>query len=54
MVEDNPDVRPIVARQVRDLGYKVIEAENSKIALTVLESSRPIDILFPMSSCRAP
>ncbi len=46
MVEDNPDVRPVVARQLRDLGYDVIEAENPKTALSVLESSRPIDLLF--------
>jgi two-component system, cell cycle sensor histidine kinase and response regulator CckA len=46
MVEDNPDVRPVVARQLKELGYEVIEAENSQMALSVLESSRPIDLLF--------
>jgi len=46
MVEDNHDVRPIVARQLKELGYEVIEAENSKEAMAVLESARPIDLLF--------
>jgi len=46
VVEDNPDVRPLVVRQLQELGYEVIEAENATAALTVLESSRPIDLVF--------
>jgi PAS domain S-box-containing protein len=46
LVEDNPDVRKIVRRQLTDLGYKVNEAGNGPEALTLLRSSLPVDLLF--------
>ena len=46
VVEDNPDVRPVVVAQLKELGYEVIEAENATVALSILETSSPIDLLF--------
>ena len=46
VVEDNPDVRPVVVRQLQELGYDVVEAENANAAIAVLETTRPIDLLF--------
>jgi PAS domain S-box-containing protein len=46
VVEDNPDVRRLVLRQLRDLGYAVIEAANGPQALQILESDAAIDLLF--------
>jgi CheY-like chemotaxis protein len=46
VVEDNPDVRRLVLRQLRDLGYEVIEAANGPQALQVLDSDTQVDLLF--------
>jgi CheY-like chemotaxis protein len=46
VVEDNPDVRRLVLRQLRDLGYAVIEAANGPQALKILEDGAAIDLLF--------
>jgi PAS domain S-box-containing protein len=46
VVEDNPDVRRLVVRQLRDLGYDVIEAANGPQALQILDGGAPIDLLF--------
>jgi len=46
VVEDNPDVRRLVLRQLRDLGYAVIEAANGPQALKILEDGVAIDLLF--------
>jgi CheY-like chemotaxis protein len=46
VVEDNPDVRRLVLRQLRDLGYVVIEAANGPEALKVLDGGASIDLLF--------
>jgi PAS domain S-box-containing protein len=46
VVEDNPDVRRLVLRQLRDLGYEVIEAANGPQALTILDKGAAIDLLF--------
>jgi signal transduction histidine kinase len=46
VVEDNPDVRRLVLRQVRDLGYEVIEAANGPQALQILDGGASIDLLF--------
>ena len=46
VVEDNPDVRRLVLRQLRDLGYAVIEAANGPQALKILEDGVSIDLLF--------
>jgi CheY-like chemotaxis protein len=46
VVEDDPDVRGFVVGQLRDLGYRVIEAANGRQAQTILESEQAIDLLF--------
>lgn len=46
VVEDNADVRKVVCQLLRDLGCEVIEAGNASAALAILESGRPVDLLF--------
>jgi PAS domain S-box-containing protein len=46
VVEDNPDVRRLVLRQLHDLGYQVIEAANGPEALKILDGGAAIDLLF--------
>ncbi len=44
-VEDNGSLRRVVVRQLTELGYRVLEAEDAQTALRVLESET-IDLLF--------
>ncbi len=44
-VEDNMAMRRIVVRQLRELGYRVLEAENGAQALGILKSGK-VDLLF--------
>ena len=44
-VEDNGALRRIVVRQLTELGYHVLEAENAVSALALLEK-QPVDLLF--------
>jgi signal transduction histidine kinase len=44
-VEDDAALRRIVARQARELGYSVLEAENAVTALALMERER-VDLLF--------
>jgi CheY-like chemotaxis protein len=46
VVEDEVLVRMVIADYLRDCGYKVIEAGNAAEALTVLQSSETVDIVF--------
>ncbi|MEZ5831483.1 MAG: PAS domain-containing protein [Dongiaceae bacterium] len=46
VVEDSPDVRGLVLRQLRDLGYTVIEAANGPQALKILDGVAAVDLLF--------
>jgi CheY-like chemotaxis protein len=46
VVEDNPDVRRLVRRQLIELGYTVHEAGNGPEALKLLRSALPLDLLF--------
>jgi CheY-like chemotaxis protein len=46
VVEDNPDVRRLVRRQLTELGYSVHEAGNGPEALTMLRSRLPVDLMF--------
>jgi CheY-like chemotaxis protein len=46
VVEDNADVRQIVVRQLRDLGYEVVEVDNAAAAREVLQSDRAVDLVF--------
>ena len=45
VVEDNANLRRVVVRQVRDLGYQAIEADGPRTALALLANER-IDLLF--------
>lgn len=45
VVEDNASLRRVVSRQLRELGYKVLDAESAVAATAVLESE-PVDLLF--------
>jgi CheY-like chemotaxis protein len=45
-VEDDEEVREIVAATLRNLGYTVLEAADGVAALQVLEENGPIDLLF--------
>ena len=44
-VEDNASLRRVVARQLTELGYRVLEAEDAQTALRIIESE-PVDLLF--------
>jgi PAS domain S-box-containing protein len=46
IVEDDPDVRAVAARHVRDMGYRLLEAANAADALAVIEGPEAIDLLF--------
>jgi PAS domain S-box-containing protein len=46
VVEDNADVRSVAARQLTELGYRVIEAGDAASALEVLRRDQTIDLLF--------
>lgn len=46
VVEDNPDVRKVVVTQLKQLGYRILEAENGEAALTVLKHEAGIDLVF--------
>ncbi|MBV8168390.1 MAG: response regulator, partial [Alphaproteobacteria bacterium] len=46
VVEDNPALRRLSARQLRDLGYAVIEAANGPEALAMLGSGVSVELLF--------
>ena len=45
-VEDNPDIRATVVRQLRDLGYRVHEAASAEAALQILDGEAAVDLLF--------
>jgi CheY-like chemotaxis protein len=47
VVEDDADVRRIVTRQIAELGYSVMEAQNPKEAMAILKNpAKRIDLLF--------
>jgi len=46
VVEDDPGVRELVVYLLRELEYGVLEADDGKSAMSVLESGQDIDILF--------
>ena len=45
VVEDNAALRRVVVRQLRELGYRVLAAENAVVALQLMEQQR-IDLLL--------
>jgi CheY-like chemotaxis protein len=46
VVEDEILVRMVIGDYLRECGYRVIEAGNAAEALTVLQSSETVDIVF--------
>lgn len=46
LVEDNPNVRRTVKRQLTDLGYSAIEAEDAKDALRLVNENLEFDLLL--------
>jgi PleD family two-component response regulator len=46
VVEDDPHVRRVSVRRLKELGYAVIEADSGLAALLVLDREEPIDVLF--------
>lgn len=46
VVEDNPDVRRVVARQLHSLGYRLVEAQDAPSALVHLRGAGHFDLLF--------
>jgi PAS domain S-box-containing protein len=46
VVEDNPSVRKTVLRQLRDLGYRTVEAENGAQALDLAAGGLAFDLLL--------
>ena len=46
IVEDEPQLRAFVSRQLSGLGYDVLEAESGAPALDILRSDKNIDLLF--------
>jgi PAS domain S-box-containing protein len=46
VVEDNPNVRKTVIRQLRDLGYKTVEADSGAAAIQLIEQGTTFDLLL--------
>ena len=46
VVEDEAEVRMVVARLLADRWYEVVEAQDGEAALAILEGGRAIDLLF--------
>lgn len=46
MVEDDPEVLITMARVIAGLGYRLLQAGGSAEALTVLQGTEPVDLLF--------
>jgi signal transduction histidine kinase len=46
VVEDNPQLRKVVVRQLLSLGHRVQEADSAATALTILREDKPLDLLF--------
>jgi CheY-like chemotaxis protein len=46
VVDDDAQVRATVVVQLKQLGYRIIEADGARAALTILAGPTPIDLLF--------
>ena len=46
LVEDNPEVRPVVRRQLTELGYPVIEAKDGVEAMRILDRVEDVGIVM--------
>ncbi len=45
LIEDEEDVREMTAEQLRDLGYRVLEAQNGPAALRLVQAGTHLDLL---------
>lgn len=45
-VEDNPGLRNLVVRQLKQLGYNCLEAEDAPSAIKILEAHPEVDLVF--------
>ncbi|HEY8013863.1 MAG TPA: response regulator, partial [Dongiaceae bacterium] len=43
---DDPRVRRVAVRRLKELGYAVIEADGGPAALRILDREEPLDLLF--------
>jgi signal transduction histidine kinase/ActR/RegA family two-component response regulator len=46
VVDDDPDVRWIIAEDLREIGYFVTEADSGRAALAILERGDPFDLII--------
>jgi len=46
VVEDDPRVRRVSVRRLKDLGHEVIEADSGPAALKLLTEGEPVDVVF--------
>jgi PAS domain S-box-containing protein len=46
VVEDNPGLRRIATRQLRQAGYRVLEASDAEAAMRIIDSQEPIELLL--------
>jgi signal transduction histidine kinase/ActR/RegA family two-component response regulator len=46
VVEDDPSVRILVLEVLSELGYRSIEAPDARVAIPILQSAQPIDLLI--------
>jgi len=46
VVDDDPDVRWIIAEDLREIGYLVTEADSGRAALAILERGDPCDLMI--------
>jgi PAS domain S-box-containing protein len=46
LIEDEADVREVTAEQLRDLGYRVLEADSAAAALRLVQAGTSIDLLI--------
>jgi CheY-like chemotaxis protein len=45
VVDDDPDVRWIIAQDLQEIGYVVTEADSGRAALAILEQNAPCDLM---------
>jgi CheY-like chemotaxis protein len=46
VVEDEPGLRELMVEELVDAGFDVLDAEIGDAAIAILDSGRPIDVLF--------
>jgi CheY-like chemotaxis protein len=46
VVEDEPDLRELMVEELVDAGFEVVDAEIGHAAIAIIDSGRPIDVLF--------